>query len=68
MSTKSRAGKAAWAARAATYHQDLADQIATDAQADMDRWAKRGRIPTRVRVMARLSGQRLQSPEDGGQR
>ena len=36
MSAKSRAGKAAWSARAATYPQDLINRIAGDSKARLD--------------------------------
>jgi len=59
MSAKSRAGKAAWAARATTYRQDLTDRIAADATARTDAWSVAGRVPIRVRIMARLAGRPL---------
>ena len=62
MSEKSKAGKAAWAARAGTYQQDLADKIATSSKVRMDAWTARDRIPLRVRVMARLSAHPLRLP------
>jgi hypothetical protein len=62
VSEKSNAGKAAWAARASTYQQDLADEIATSSKVRMDAWTARDRIPMRVRVMARLSARPLHLP------
>jgi hypothetical protein len=63
MSAKSRAGKEAWAARGTTYQQDFAsqitDRITKDAQTCMEGWQASGRIPLRVRIMARLAGRRL---------
>lgn len=64
MSTKSRSGKAAWAVRAATYQEDLTKQITKDAQARMDEWSIRGRVPARVRIMARITGRPLRLPDD----
>lgn len=54
MSQKGRAGKAEWAARAATYEQDLTESIRRDAADRMAQWDRRGRIPLRVRLMAWL--------------
>jgi hypothetical protein len=62
MSEKSRAGKAAWATRAANHDEDLASQITRDSKARMDAWTARGRIPVRVRFMARLSGHPVRLP------
>jgi hypothetical protein len=62
MSEKSRAGKAVWATRAATYPEDLANQIAADSKARMGTWSERGRIPIRVRLMARLTGRPVRLP------
>ena len=64
MSTKSRAGKAAWARRAETYPHDLARRIERQAQARMKGWAARGQIPLHVRTMARLAGRPISLPED----
>ena len=55
MSRKSEAGKAAWTARAAGYEDDLVEQIVADSRADVEAWAARGRIPLRVRLMARVA-------------
>lgn len=64
MSAKGRSGKAAWAARAATYPEDLTNQIIKESKARMDEWTARGRIPARVRIMARLAGRPLRLPDD----
>lgn len=68
MSARSRAGKAAWAARAATYHNDLANQIAEDSKARMEAWFGRGRIPVRARIMGRLAGRPLRLPDGEARR
>jgi hypothetical protein len=68
MSAKSRAGKATWAARAVTYRQDLTDRIAADATARTDAWNVAGRIPVRVRIMARLAGRPLRLPDSEARR
>ncbi len=62
MSIESRNGKAVWAARAATYGDELTDQITADAQRRMESWTARGRIPLHVRIMARLAGRPLPTP------
>lgn len=62
MSAKSRAGKVAWSARAATYRKDLISRIADDSKAGMDAWTTSERIPIRVRIMARLAGRPLHLP------
>jgi hypothetical protein len=59
---RSRQGKAAWAARALTYQEELADQIAEQAARDTALWAARGRAPLQVRLMARLARRPLQLP------
>jgi hypothetical protein len=68
MTTKSRAGKATWAARAVTYRQDLTDRIAADATARTKVWSVAGRIPVRVRIMARLAGRPVRLPDREAQR
>jgi hypothetical protein len=68
MSAKSQAGKAAWAARATTYRQDLTDRIAEDSKIRMDEWTARGRIPIRVRIMARLARRPVHLPVGEAQR
>lgn len=69
MSAQSQAGKAAWMARAATYPQELSEQITAGACEDMHRWAARGRVPIRVRIMACLAGRPVQVPQqEGGRR
>jgi hypothetical protein len=62
MSAKGKAGKAAWAERAARYPQDLTAEIVAQSEERMEAWAARGRIPMRVRIMARLSGRPLRLP------
>jgi hypothetical protein len=62
MSEKSKAGKAAWSARAATYPEELADQITKDSKARMAAWTAQERIPLRVRLMARLAGRPVRLP------
>jgi hypothetical protein len=62
MSRRGRAGKAAWAARADTYQQELTEQITREAQANMDAWAARGRVPLRVRIASRLAGRPVRLP------
>jgi len=64
MSRRGRAGKAAWAARAATYQQELTNQITDEAKADMDAWAARGRVPLRVRIASRLAGRPVRLPDE----
>ena len=64
MSKKSTAGKEVWATRAATYGEDLADEIAKRSTASMNAWTARGRIPLRVRLLARLSGRPVRLPAD----
>ena len=63
MSAKGRAGKEAWVARAATFDRDLTDQIMADATVRMGSWEAKGRIPLRVRVIARLAGRPVRLPE-----
>jgi hypothetical protein len=62
MSTKSRAGRTAWAARAATHRPDLTNGIVADSMARMDGWIAHGRIPARTRIMARVAGRPLRLP------
>lgn len=64
MSARGKAGKAAWKARAATYHKELAKQITEDSNARMNEWTARGRVPVRVRIMARLTGRCIRLPRD----
>jgi hypothetical protein len=64
MSRRGRDGKAAWAARAATYQQELTDQITREAKASMDAWAARGRVPPRVRLASRLAGRPVRLPAE----
>jgi hypothetical protein len=64
MSRRGRAGKAAWAARATTYEQELTDQITREAKASMDAWVARGRVPLRVRIMSRLSRRPVRLPDE----
>ena len=72
MSDKSRAGKAAWAARAATYGEDLthqiSDRVVAGSAARMDAWIAHGRIPMRVRIMARVAGRPLPAPDAEAER
>ena len=68
MSEKGSAGKAEWAARAATYPQELTESIRSDATARMDAWTARGRIPLRVRLMSRLAGRPVRLPGSTTQR
>ncbi len=62
MSEKSTSGKAAWMARAATYDDDLTTRITDNSKARMSAWTARGRIPVRVRIMARLAGHPVRLP------
>jgi hypothetical protein len=62
MTHRSREGKAAWVNRSGRYHEELTEQIRTGAAGQLLRWGRRGRIPGRVRLYARLRGQRLHLP------
>jgi hypothetical protein len=67
MSRKGRAGRAAWAANAANYHEELTAQIVKDSHEKMAEWAARGRVPLRVRIASRLAGRPVRLPRETDQ-
>jgi hypothetical protein len=64
MSRKGEAGKQAWKEQEGAFGKDLADRISAQSADQMRAWAQAGRIPLRVRIVARLRGQRIKFPGD----
>jgi hypothetical protein len=64
MSRTGKAGKQAWKEQEGAFGKDLADRISAQSAEQMRAWEQAGRIPLRVRIVARLRGQHLKLPGD----